>query len=54
MKLRYVYTIADLKGRFTQDVAFSREEAREMKRLYEAMYNEKLKIVRFEQNGVVR
>lgn len=54
MKLKYVYTLCNPVGRIIQDIALSRKEAREMKKLYEGMYNEKLKIVRFEQKGVIR
>lgn len=52
---KFIYTLKHKSsGIPLQDVAFSREEARDMKRMYERRDGTKYSIVRYEQNGVIR
>lgn len=52
---QFLYTCV-IKGSGTpiQDIGYSRQEAREMKRLYEGMYREKVNIVRYQFDSKVR
>jgi hypothetical protein len=55
MKNKYIYTaVMKDTGTPIQDIAYSREEAREVKRLYEAMYQGKVQILRYENPAKIR
>jgi hypothetical protein len=55
MKNKFLYTcIIKETGAVIQDIAYSREEAREMKNLYEGMYKSKVNILRYELDRKVR
>ena len=54
MKQTYVYVVQTKQGVPYQDVFFSREEARENKRMYEARDGEKLQIARFIRDKKIR
>jgi hypothetical protein len=55
MKNKFLYTcIIKETGTLIQDLAYSREEAREMRRLYEGMYKSKVNILRYELDKKVR
>ena len=55
MKSKYIYTaVMKDTGVPIQDIAYSREEAREVKRLYEALYKGKVQIVRYSSPANIR
>jgi hypothetical protein len=55
MKSKYIYTaVMKETGVPIQDIAYSREEAREVKRLYESLYKGKVQIVRYESPSKIR
>lgn len=55
MSNKFVYVLQQKStGIPVQDVFLSRQEARNVKRLYEQLYGTKYSIVRYEQNGVIR
>lgn len=54
MTSKYVYVVQNKNGVVVSDVAFSRSEAREMKTLYEGLYQEKQTIIRFAKDKSVR
>lgn len=51
----YIYTcVIQSSGIPIQDVAYSRQEARQMKSLYEGMYKGKVNILRYENPAKIR
>jgi hypothetical protein len=55
MKNKFIYTcIIKSSGLPIQDIAYSREEARECRRLYEGMYKEKVSILRYNLDKKIR
>lgn len=55
MKSKYIYTVVMKEtGVPIPDIAYSRSEAREAKRLYESVYKGKVQIVRYESPANIR
>lgn len=54
MASKYLYIVQNKNGVVVSDVAFSHSEAREMKNLYENLYQEKQTIVRFSRDRSIR
>ena len=51
----YIYTcVIKSSGTPIQDIAYSRQEARQMKNLYEGLYNGKVNILRYENPAKIR
>lgn len=51
----YIYTcVIKSSGIPIQDIAYSRQEARQMKSLYEGIYNGKVNILRYENPAKIR
>lgn len=55
MKSKYIYTaVMKDTGVPIPDIAYSRSEAREVKRLYEGLYKGKVQIVRYSNPANIR
>lgn len=53
--MKYVYTLVSKETEIPLvDVAYSRQEARNCKNLYENLYKQKYKIVRYARDAVIR
>ena len=51
----YIYTcVIKSSGISIQDIAYSRQEARQMKSLYEGLYKGKVNILRYENPAKIR
>lgn len=53
--MKYVYTLVSKETNMpVADIAYSRDEARSCKTLYENLYKQKYKIVRYARDAVIR